>query len=40
MIKFFLQHRFKFEDLPVAAAVPVVKDGCVSGACVHLFIHD
>jgi len=35
-----LQHRLKLGDLPVAAAVPVVSDGCVSGACVHLFIHD
>jgi hypothetical protein len=40
MIQFFQQHRLKFGNLPVTGAVPVVLDGCVSGACVHLFIHD
>ena len=40
IIKFFLQHRFKLGVLQAAAAAPVVSDGCVSGACVHLFIHD
>jgi hypothetical protein len=40
IIKIFLQHSFKLRVLPVAASIPVVSDGCVSGACVYLFIHD